>query len=39
VVRVYDPDGYVIEAAGESGTPGMGSALLRRIALDDVWFD
>lgn len=38
-VRVYDPDGYVIDAAGESGTPGMGSALLRRIALDDVWFD
>jgi len=38
-VRVYDPDGYVIDAAGERGTPGMGSALLRRIALDDVWFD
>ena len=37
-VRVYDPDGYVIEAAGESGSPGIGRGLLRRIALNDVWF-
>jgi len=37
-VRVYDPDGYVIEASGESGSR-VDRGLLRRIALDDVWFD
>jgi hypothetical protein len=38
VVRVYDPDGYVIEASGESGSRAD-RPLLRRIALDEVWFD
>lgn len=36
-VRVYVPDGYVIEAAGEGGTPAGNRQLLRRLALADVW--
>jgi hypothetical protein len=36
LVRVYDPDGYVIEAGGEHGS-GVTRARLRRLALADVW--
>jgi len=39
LVRVYEPEGYVVEASGESGAPGTGRELLRRLALDDAWFD
>jgi hypothetical protein len=36
-VRVYLPDGHVVEAGAERGA-GISRAVLRRLVLDDVWF-
>jgi hypothetical protein len=37
-VRVYLPDGHVVQAGAERGS-GVSRAVLRRLVLDDVWFD